>query len=101
MKRLPTTELLDTDAGTPAEIAASLADLCRISRWFGGINTSEALIERVARRHRVCELSLLEIAAGSRGAANLLAAGLRRRGVTISITILDHTRCPRDRSTRA
>src|SRR5207302_2824446 len=64
-------DLLDTDAGTPAEIAASLADLCRINRWFGGINTSEALIERVARRHGVCELSLLEIAAGSGGVPNL------------------------------
>src|SRR5437016_11207152 len=92
MKRLPTTELLDTDAGTPAEIAASLADLCRINRWFGGINTSEALIERVARRHGVCELSLLEIVAGSGGVPKLVAARLGGRGITVRNPVLDRTR---------
>ena len=48
MKRVPTLELLDTNAGTPAEVAASLADLRMINRWFGGVDTTVRLIQRVA-----------------------------------------------------
>lgn len=48
MIRVPTPELLDTDAGTPSEIAASLSDLRRINRWFGGTSTTVDLIRRVA-----------------------------------------------------
>ena len=49
MKRIPSTELLDTDSGTLAEIAASLADLRMINRWFGGVATTMELTQRVAR----------------------------------------------------
>ena len=89
MKRVPTTELLDHDAGTPAEIAVSLADLCRVNRWFGGVASSAALIERVVRRLRASDLSLLEIAAGSGDVPNLVAARLRRRGINVSVLLLD------------
>ncbi|PYX83429.1 MAG: hypothetical protein DMG70_10205 [Acidobacteria bacterium] len=92
MKRVPTTELLDSDAGTPAEIAASLADLGRVNRWFGGVDTSEALIERVARRLGPRDLSLLEIAAGSGDVPNLAAARLRRRGINVRVLLLDRAR---------
>jgi ubiquinone/menaquinone biosynthesis C-methylase UbiE len=92
MKRVPTTELLDSDAGTPAEIAASLRDLSRINRWFGGVATTEALIQQVARRLGARELSLLEIAAGSGDVPKLAAARLRRRGINVTITLLDRAR---------
>ena len=44
MKRVLTPELLDTDSGTPAEVAASLGDLRRINRWFGGVATTEDMV---------------------------------------------------------
>ena len=47
MKRIVTPELLDSDAGTPKEIADSLADLRGINRKFGGIGTTQAMIEHV------------------------------------------------------
>ena len=65
MKRVPTPELLDTDAGTEAEVNASLGDLRRINRWFGGIATTEDMVERVAREIKASSLSLLEVAAGN------------------------------------
>ncbi len=49
MKRVVIPELLDSDAGTPSEIAASLSDLNRINRWFGGVATTQFLVERVAQ----------------------------------------------------
>ncbi len=65
MKRVPTTELLDSDSGTPAEVTASLGDLRRINRWFGGVATTENMVARVARETKQSSLSLLEVAAGS------------------------------------
>ena len=65
MKRVPTAEMLDSDSGTPAEVAASLADLRRINRWFGGVATTENMVARVARETKQSSLSLLEVAAGS------------------------------------
>jgi hypothetical protein len=47
MKRKVESELLDSDLGTPAEIAAALADIRRVNRWFGGVATSERLVQRV------------------------------------------------------
>ena len=49
MKRVVIPELLDTDCGTPSEVAASLGDLRRINRWFGGVTTTDEMIWRVAR----------------------------------------------------
>ena len=61
MKRVVIPELLDTDCGTPAEVAASLGDLRRINRWFGGVATTEDMIWRVARQINASSLSLLEV----------------------------------------
>ena len=60
MKRIAITELLDTDAGTAGEVSSSLGDLQRINRWFGGVDTTEDMVERVARETRQSSLSLLE-----------------------------------------
>ena len=40
MKRVAIPELLDTDSGTPAEIATALSDLKHINQWFGGISAT-------------------------------------------------------------
>jgi ubiquinone/menaquinone biosynthesis C-methylase UbiE len=89
MRRAVTPELLDTDSGTPAEIAASLADLRRINRWFGGIATTQAMIEDLSRRLNTCSLTLLEVAAGSGDVPAIAARRLQDRGIRLNITLLD------------
>jgi ubiquinone/menaquinone biosynthesis C-methylase UbiE len=89
MKRAVTPELLDTDSGTPAEVAASLSDLRRINRWFGGISTTKSMIEDVARKLNAKSLSLLEVAAGSGDVPGLAAQRLKDRGIELKVTLLD------------
>ena len=103
MKRLPTPELLDLDAGTPAEVAASLADLELINRWFGGTSTTARMIERVAQ---ACEaqspvasgrrkdgdpisLSLLDVAAGSGYVVQVVEQVLQRKRIHLDFALLD------------
>ena len=89
MKRRPTPELLDTDSGTPAEIAGSLSDLHFINRWFGGVATTRSLIQTVARKIRNSQLSLLEVAAGDGSLAQDVRASLQSRGIRLNVTLLD------------
>lgn len=92
MKRVPTPELLDTDSGTPAEIANSLADLRRVNGWFGGVTTTQSMVEHIARTSSHAELSLLEVAAGSSEVPERVRARLSRRGINLQITLLDRAR---------
>jgi hypothetical protein len=89
MRRHPTEELLDTDAGTPAEVASSLNDLRRINSWFGGIWTTRALVELVAAQTHSRQLSMLEVAAGSGDLPNRVRAALTARDLTLNVTLLD------------
>ena len=89
MKRVPTAELLDTDCGTPAEVAASIGDLRMINRWFGGISTTAAMIERLARVAQRSSLSMLEVAAGSGYVPETVGHRLRLRGLQVQVTLLD------------
>lgn len=104
MKRIPTPELLDIDAGTPAQIAGSLADLDRINRWFGGIGTTERMVERVVEAYGVAgapgrrtgetpgtsfSLSLLDVAAGSGYVPLAARERLSRKGIHLEVTLLD------------
>lgn len=89
MRRVVVPEFLDTDAGTPEEIAAALRDLRRINRCFGGTSTLIALLQRVFERTGRRELSLLDVAAGPAEASIAAAARLRRRGIDVSVTVLD------------
>ena len=89
MKRVAIPELLDTDSGSPAEIAASLSDLDRINRWFGGISTTTSMIRRVAQKLGVSSLSLLEVAAGSGYVPERARRRLVRAGIELDVTLLD------------
>lgn len=89
MKRKVISELLDTDAGTPAEIATSLTDLRRINRWFGGLATTQSLIENVAAKRGLRSLSLLEVAAGASQVPEVVRVNLQKRGIEIDVTLLD------------
>ncbi len=89
MKRVDTPEILDSDACSPAEVQASLHDLGRINRWFGGVATTQALIEQVAQATGLRHFSLLEVAAGTGEVSQIVSQRLARRGVTLHITLLD------------
>ena len=86
MKRVPTAELLDTDCRHAREVAASLGDLRRINRWFGGVATTEDMVERVAHETRQSSLSLLEVAAGSGYVPETARERLQRRGLHLQVT---------------
>ena len=89
MKRVAIPELLDADSGSPAEIAASLSDLNRINRWFGGISTTTSMIRRVAQKLGVLSLSMLEVAAGSGYVPERARQKLVHDGIELKVTLLD------------
>src|SRR4029077_10331531 len=81
MKRIPSAELLDTDAGTPEEVAASLADLRWFNRWFGGTHTTLRMVGQVVRTTQAKSLSILEVAAGSGYVAHATKDSLATQGI--------------------
>jgi len=89
MKRVAIPELLDTDSGTPSQIATSLSDLRRINHWFGGFATSRSMVERVAEATNARSLSVLEVACGAGDVPNAVRTDLRKRGVEVEVTLLD------------
>jgi ubiquinone/menaquinone biosynthesis C-methylase UbiE len=91
MKRTPTAELLDSDAGTPEEISASLADLRLINRNFGGAETTAAMVKQVARTTGSHRLSLLEVAAGSGDVPLYARRKLADCAVDLRVTLLDRS----------
>jgi ubiquinone/menaquinone biosynthesis C-methylase UbiE len=88
MKRVVTPELLDTDAAEPAEVRRTLADLRRINRWFGGISTTLAMLEKVVARAGNRPLTLLDVGAGS-GDVSLNAARRLRTPAQVKVTLMD------------
>jgi ubiquinone/menaquinone biosynthesis C-methylase UbiE len=89
MKRVVIPELLDTDSGSPAEIAAALSDLNRINRWFGGISTTTSMIRLVTQEMGLHSLSLLDVAAGSGYVSEKARRKLVRDGIELEVTLLD------------
>ncbi len=89
MQRAVIPEWLDTDSGTPAEISASLADLRRVNRWFGGVSTTLWMLRRVADELDASSISLLEVAAGSGYVPETCGQSLERRELRVSVTLLD------------
>ena len=91
MKRRPSIELLDSDAGTPAEIAGTIRDLQMFNDWFGGVRTSEALVRRAIAGSPVRNCTLLEVAAGN----GYVPETVRRRlapDLDVTVTVLDRSR---------
>ena len=89
MKRVVIPELLDSDSGSPAEIADALEDLGRIHRWFGGISTTEVLVRRIVERSGKDKLALLDVASGSGELPFAVRSRLRRHNVELDLTLLD------------
>jgi ubiquinone/menaquinone biosynthesis C-methylase UbiE len=89
MLRINTAELLDSDNCPPHEIAASLRDISRINRWFGGVATTRGLIERVASATQSKHFSVLEAAAGFGEVPKAVGQQLALKGITLDVTHLD------------
>jgi SAM-dependent methyltransferase len=89
MKRVRTEEILDSHDCPAHEAAASLRDLGRINRWFGGVTTTRKLIERAAAMSGMRHFSVLEVGAGFGEVPRLAARQLARRGITLEVTHLD------------
>ena len=89
VKRVVIPEWLDTDSGTPAEIATALSDLRNINQWFGGVDTTQSMISEVARKMSASSLSMLEVAAGAGYVPLSARARLRESGLTLQVTLLD------------
>jgi ubiquinone/menaquinone biosynthesis C-methylase UbiE len=89
MRRVVIPELLDTDSGTPAEVASALSDLRQINRWFGGIAATHSMVAHVAREHCVSSLSLLEVAAGAGYVPHAASKRMRKAGVQLKVILLD------------
>jgi len=71
-------ELLDSDACPAVEVEASLRDICRINRWFGGVATTRKLIERVSSATGSRNFTVLDVAAGLGEVPRLAARELVR-----------------------
>ncbi|SRR5258708_4114119 len=89
MKRVVVEELLDSDAGTPDEVAGSLRDLRMFNRWFGGVRATSALLRQVAARTQLKELAWLDVAGGTGDLATLTQQSLTNLGTTLRPVVLD------------
>jgi ubiquinone/menaquinone biosynthesis C-methylase UbiE len=89
MKRVVVEELLDTDAGTPAEVADSLKDLRMFNSWFGGVHTMTSLLRRVAQKRGLKEISWVDVAGGEGYVATSTQKSLARSGIISRPVILD------------
>jgi Methyltransferase domain len=89
MQRVDAPEILDSDACSPSEAQAVLAAIGRVNRWFGGVATTQKMVHRVAEAAGVKRLSLLEVAAGSGEAPEIVRQRLGRQGIVLDVTLLD------------
>lgn len=89
MRRTVRTEILDTDQASPEDIRDSLVDLQRINRWFGGIRTTEKLINTIVSQTGSKELTVLDVASASGDIPKAIRERLRRKGVELRYTLLD------------
>jgi 2-polyprenyl-3-methyl-5-hydroxy-6-metoxy-1,4-benzoquinol methylase len=92
MQRVDAPEILDSDACSPADVQATLRDLGRVNRWFGGVATTQRMVERAADVSGTKHFSLLEVAAGSGEVPEVVRQKLARRGITLNVTLLDRAR---------
>ncbi len=101
MQRVNTQEILDSDACPPVEVEASLRDLCRINRWFGGVATTRSLIERVSSATGHRRFTVLEVAAGFGEVSKIAGRQLAHKGITLDVTDLDRVQTHLLRGNRA
>ena len=91
MRRTVIPELLDSDAGSPEDIAIALRDLRMVNRLFGGRSTMEALLRHVAAKKRTRRLSFLDVAGASGDIAGNLRERFSREGIELDAFVLDRS----------
>lgn len=91
MRRQPTNELLDSDAGTRFEVAAALRDLRWFNRWFGGVPTVRNLLQAVTGGGYRPELSVLDVASGEGYLAERMRQEFLGKGVRLQFALLDRS----------
>ena len=91
MRRIVIPELLDSDSGTPEEVADSLRDLRMFSRYFGGTGTTTSLLRRIAHDSQKSELYVLDVAAGPGESVLGAKRQLMREGIDLKIALSDRT----------
>jgi ubiquinone/menaquinone biosynthesis C-methylase UbiE len=91
VKRRPQTELLDSDAGTPTEVAGSLRDLRWFNRWFGGLSTVRTLIEDAVGGSASRTVSLLDVASGDGYVARWLRDGFKHQSIQLHFALFDRS----------
>ena len=79
--------MLDSDQGTPEEVASALRSISTVNRWFGGNRLHRLLLGRAARGRT--RLEVLEVAAGFAEPLATAAQALGQRGVRVETTLLD------------
>ncbi len=89
MQRIDAPEILDSDACSPEDAQAVLEGIGRVNRWFGGIATTQKMVERVSRAIGLNQFSLLEVAAGLGEVPQIARENLARRGISLDVTLLD------------
>jgi ubiquinone/menaquinone biosynthesis C-methylase UbiE len=89
MRRVDAPEILDSDACSPGEVQAALKTLGRINRWFGGVTTTQKIVERAAEASGKKTLSLLEVASGTGEVSTIVRQQLARKKIALSVTLLD------------
>ncbi|MGC2744346.1 MAG: methyltransferase domain-containing protein [Candidatus Angelobacter sp.] len=89
MKRVVVEELLDSDAGTPAEVAGSIKDLRMFNSWFGGVHTMSSLLRQVAQKRGLKQISWVDVAGGEGYVATRTQRSLARSGISSQPVILD------------
>jgi hypothetical protein len=92
MRRQLIPELLDSDSGTPDEIAGSLRDLRWVNRYFGGLSTTASLLQKIAHELNYPHvLSYLDVAGASADGPARCAHVLRSSGTELRTTVLDRS----------
>ena len=89
MQRIDAPEILDSDACSPGDAQAVLEVIGRVNRWFGGIATTQKMVERVARVTGSNHFSLLEVAAGLGEVPEAARENVAQGGITLDVTLLD------------
>jgi ubiquinone/menaquinone biosynthesis C-methylase UbiE len=89
MQRVDAPEILDSDACSACDVEVSMRDMGRVNRWFGGVATTQKMVQRAARFSGATSLSLLEVAAGSGEVPEIVRQKLSRRGIALDVTLLD------------
>jgi ubiquinone/menaquinone biosynthesis C-methylase UbiE len=89
MQRIDAPEILDSDACSDDEVQATLKTLDRINCWFGGVATTQRMVERVAEATGRKTLSLLEAASGTGEVPLRVRDRVARDGISLTPTLLD------------